>query len=338
VGKISATLVAKWLFPSMTAIIVAIGYVVTAGYDDFLGYPMAESDVPNYINAAAQFFTQTIVALSTDVSWNMLGKIDGCDLWVVVLLLLLNVLVLKFKRSMLADRRKLSWMIAACLALGILGKFYVQDLPITKLSSIGNRHYSASDTDSKMSTLHDASDTIRRHNSLSSTRAADIVAVIESAHHESADSSDHLRAIYFAYSICNVLLAILAIQALLLGGSPSLAALSYLAFAYLLTWPLAYSKIEKSDEYEIGVVYFKKLSDDVDENKPINSKPALILERGQNNLRVLVIKVEPCSDGDLRIAYLREFPNSEVLSIKEIKRANLLTWLETRERECPAPD
>jgi len=124
------------------------------------------------------------------------------------------------------------------------------------------------------------------------------------------------------------------------------AGLAILALAYGLTLANAYGKLEKSTEFDYGVL---RLSEALQKATPGPTDPrlmpddpghldALILSRGSSGLELLAVVRDTCG-GKSKERFSRVkhtwIAASQVLSIQEIYRQDAITWAALNKVKCP---
>ncbi|MGD0191403.1 MAG: hypothetical protein ABSD74_11735 [Rhizomicrobium sp.] len=121
-------------------------------------------------------------------------------------------------------------------------------------------------------------------------------------------------------------------------------AVAVLAIVYSLSVPYAYGKLIKSTSFDYGVVRVSDALAKADQDSGTSNasfrKYALILSRDTANTKLLVAQTGKCGVGgaDYETVRLSSISPSELLSVEEIYRQDVITWATLHQKRCPEQD
>lgn len=358
-GGLSST-VAKWLIPSVSALFVVVGYVVQAAQQTLLGIGAEGWDQGGYVGQASSFFRDLVTRVA-DVTVQLLS--DGqvplrghfADLAVATLVAVLVMwapLGLRLWRPVLLPALLLTLLVAKFLAMDaplaqvqnvVLGADRVQ--PMSALPSTGR---SLLDRLEQQAGLQGPEGAIaRRAEQLwslilcSRVNAAALqrpdLQRLPACQQSQQDNRNALTGEFTAQLWAGALLVALAL-ALLRSASGAGVALGALALAYTLSVPHAYGKLMKSTYYDYGLVRLAPtLAAARGSDAEAGQVYALLVARTAASTSALVVERGTCGNGaPYSAVQLSSFSPSQVLSVDQIYREDVITWATLRERPCPA--
>lgn len=363
-GAWPATL-AKWLLPSLAALFAVVGYLSQSSQEALLGLRSDAADTKRYGGAAAAFVQEIFTSLMDSILLLAAGRPislggHGELLWS---LLLLVVAVLVAPRlvarlpgtvqGQIGRWRPLAIRLLLVLILAL--KFLVLDAPLARLENMivdigGFRSdmngtpviggFSARAGGDVQAAVEQRStvlwqDMVCGRVGPESVGAPDTPVYAEICTKNRGDSRRALSGEFLAHLWMAALITALAVSLIRSKATASGVTLATLSLAYLLTVPYAHGKLLKSTYFDYGLVHV--VNDISVGGAPARSQIfALILARTSTETHLLVAQPRACASGDPgRVVRMWSLAPSQLRSIENIYRQDVITWTTLNNQRCP---
>jgi hypothetical protein len=350
----AATNAAKWLVPSVTALFVAIGYVIRSAHIALLGADFSYVTPEHYTGDAGDFLYSVIGSLFDFIAALGAPKqpvFAGLhrEVWALSALILVCALLTAFARS-----RRRRWGITIALAVCVAAKLCLFDAPLAlienKAISFAPAPPGTSAQDVTGSTKFRASVLIQgRSDQLwkemrckrldRDNQALGGEAGISERHAkllQSCTPGDPVRDEFILQIISTSVIIALAIIGIRTGDA-ALNIASVLALLYCLTLPYAYGKLLKPTTFQYGKIQFDdKLGPDATTSLGKEAY-AIVLGNGPGGLSFLVMTTNKCPGGEQQAARIWTVNSGNIMAVKEIYRKDVITWKMLNESDCIAP-
>jgi hypothetical protein len=357
--------VAKWLVPSITVLFVILGYVSQSAQEGLLGFGTDGTDSGDYVNSAADFCGGIISNLAKGFLLLMSGHglpLGGHFAELVVLTLLAaGAIVLAsnpkphWKRSRAIPKIWYGAIVPALLILIILLKFFVSDAPLARLQNVVLDLGEAVATTSGRGETRNFTERVSQQRDFvgQETRRlwGDLVCSRVGPHKPNpadrfhcrlgrAESTNDLSGQFIAQLWFAALIAALSIATLRSSfGTLFSSVIAVVSLAYLLTVPYAYGKLMKSTYFDYGLV---KLAHDLTQADRISNSDgvfALVLSRNAASTNLLRALTDECMGAPGQSTKIKKssLSPSQVLSIEQIYREDVITWTALNARACDTP-
>jgi len=356
-----AAAIAKWLIPSISALFVAVGYVIVSAHQNLLGIDYNASTSDYIVNASGFLYDlctilpdSLIETISSHRTASLAAVVAGGLLW-------WGCRYLRLECSRVFHEDAFLFI----LILVVLAKFVVLDAPLARIENVLHESFKSGNNDSPIPVekrLKDPLcgewlDNIIYKKALSlwtamvCSRVSSYPAVVEGQQEyiRGQDPSKmNLRGEFLAHSALSMVILALSLSVLRRTENRHKSTVAILASAYVLTWPYAYGKLEKSTSFRYGQIAFNKSSAIPTSacSYGDNVTNAMVLDSGPTTTKFLVIKCSRCST---QVAVLQpdqgstikkevklwEVPNSEIAAIREIYWEDVIAWKTRNETSCP---
>jgi hypothetical protein len=371
-GIIPAGTIAKWLIPSVTALFVAVGYIVETAEQDLLGIHYEQHDTSTFFISSADFL-RDLIGVPLGALANMgVGSAGGHGVALTLATLLTLVLVSlplyrRFRPWLHAWPR--AWLIGGALGVFLVYKFVALDQPLFHVKAIilGSTEDPVLDSrdQSIPAYLKKLADDLKRRKpgeAAGTSRAEILVARIvcsRVSEHLSAQSENllvsgicgrksqaqykrELAGEYVAQVWASALIVLLAVALLRARrSSNSQVALAVLALAYCLVLPYAYGKLRRPPYFDYGRLQLAPVPAPTDgralEEGSESDLNAIVLSRSAASTNVLRLVRGPCGGGpaEYSTVTLASFSPAQVLRVQKIYRQDVIAWAVLNERTCP---
>lgn len=362
-----ALAVAKWLVPSVTALFLVIGYVIHASHQALLGLDFEYPGTTESISATAEYLRHLVVtfvefAVRPGVFWSSWWEIA-----LIACLPLLGLVLAAVKRArrLLAAEGpsaldlQVSNTDRALMGIGVIvvtfGSVALYELPLTRIEQALVR--GPTSLESRLAPVAISTYSVPERQISDRARSIwqDMVCLRVGEHAvgflstglnikcgEGAQKTHKQRIdnFYLQNALIKVVVATVSLSLFFRARTIPFTVVNGLILIYcVLSIPYAYGKLVHSTEVERGRIYFKSpiietSSEGADTplgaqagNKG-NVLAALILSRGQENMKLYVSKEVPClSPTGPRHQYewrVWEGSNTEILAIKDIERRDII--------------
>lgn len=353
---------AKWFLPSATAIFIVVGFLATTAQHQLIGLADPPIEGIRYVLSAADFFGSVVTILSQwFVEWAHGRPVSfaGHGLLLAGATVLAAASIFVPPRSGRLRRRH-SFFLAATLLVVLGVKFLSFDAPLAQVDHlvlaradvprpVGDTLQSG-DAKTFVDRLRaqDASGRVREltaaivcsrigAGAVRASGASDAAALCrdeDQARYQSDANGEFAAQLWAA-----ALIAWLALALLRASRSSLPATLAMLGLAYLLTLPYAFGKLEKSTYFDYGLIRVAESLSKVAGQEATTRRYGLIIDRSPTGARLLEISPIPCSNDPKNSAALvtvSAISPTQILSIEQIYRQDVLTWAILNRRNCPA--
>lgn len=356
--NLSAT-IAKWLVPSATVLFGVIGYVIQNAQSELLGLP-TDSDKPSYFSSAADFL-RDIVTIAVDCLIGLLHlqlPMAG-HFWILLPATLLTAAVLGGSWWSGIAARWRGRAVLAVLGCVLAWKFIALDAPLSKVSNViigldqsGNAPEESGSLGQTFTQRLAASG----HGSVIEAHLAErakflydevicsrISADAAQLHTDFRDSAvcrrgqpknrDGIRGEFISQLWATGLIALLAVALLRLPASSRIGpTMAIIALGYSLTVPYAYGKLMKSTYFDFGLLHLAG-----DTAATPKAYGALVLSRGSAGANLLIATEHGCSNSPESgwTTTMSSISASQIVSIEQIYRQDVITWSVLNEHDCP---
>lgn len=359
-SRMDAGLVAKWLIPSAAGLFAVVGYVIQSAHSSLLGGGIVAGEGSSYSSAAADFFYDLpTIAADGVLSFMTVQQLPlgGHALPLSIAAVLVAVVCWFTTGSRCRWTRCTRAAAPVLLVLLLMAKFVWLDAPMVRIDNVviaanqdgdampGWRPPSAG-TGVIDRLINDRAESIWRHmacgrNPALPTAEPATVNCYGLAHLDRRLAEGEFTARLLA---C-VLVALLAWR-VGRGGARWQTLLSMAGLATLLSLPYAYGKLLKPTIFEYGKVELSPaLNAALGQSASVSSPMlAVVLAKRAASVDLLVKGLGQCvnqGDGTGKtyvVTKVWTVPNSQVLSIHEIFRIDVIAWKLSQENASNCPD
>lgn len=363
----------KWLIPSVGALFAVVGYVVTAAQKGLLGLDY-DNGAGSYVASAADFVADLPTVVADNLLLALGGHpvpLGGHVGLLAAMAALCGAVALVRRLPLLREQ---AWarhpaVLPVAVLLLIAAKFLALDAPLSRVENVilgadrversavaaevAGRSFGRSFKErllaldgrnlfehrirARTEVLWDEI-VCSRIGPEAAQRLSDFrdSAVCQ---REQALNRDALTGEFLAHVLAGGLILLLAWRLLHASGpAPLRVSLFLLALSYQLTVPYAYGKLLKSTYFDYGWIRpAASLLDPEDKSGAGRRIYALVLARSPVGTNLLVVQRGRCAAADAEYASVRlsSVSASQVLSVEEIYRQDVITWTMLAERSCP---
>jgi hypothetical protein len=354
--QILAGSLAKWLLPSVTVFVAIVGYIVQSAQQDMLGIGIELGETTTYFISAAKFMSDTGRLMAAPF---IRLRLPLGGHWILIGLSTIAVLAVLLAPRLAQIRRFYRpAMLTGLLALLLLAKFLVLDVPLARVTNVvlgdpekidfatGNplpidHGGGASPTSLVDGYAKSLSDSIRC--SRVNADQARLNAVLrESPECRKGKEYNSRRLIgeYYAQIWMMALILVVAGMVLHLRTGRQERMLALLGALYSLSIPYAYGKLIHSAFFDFGIVHLTAApSADGQPPQPIQQS-AVILSRGSGGASLLILQRTDCPgskpEDPTRSALIARhwISASRIVSIEQIYSADVIKWAASNARYC----
>lgn len=355
-AQIDAGLIAKWLIPSVAGLFAVVGYIVQAAHSSLLGGGMTGDDGASFTAAAADFFYDlppiaadlllSCLSLSCSGAGQMPLGGHGLVLAVATLVVSAAWWLPALLRGNLA--RCAAAVGPALLLLTLAGKFVWLDAPMARIENVvitGNQGNEArpgwqvpAASDLPVDQFINArAQALWRHIACSrDPKLPSVGATVDCS--GIAHKDRRLTEGEFAARALACALVVMLAWTVGRRGTRWASVLALLGFASVLSLPHAYGKLLKPTVFEYGhvEVTHSLIEALVASGKVARPTPAIVLAKRGTAVDLLVLRLGRCANNgpDYSVTEVWTLPNSQLLSIREIFRRDVIAWKLNTESKC----